>query len=210
MSSSPVPPAASAAPQRSSSRGAAMRCSQTAWRRDAVRARGLGTTRDLTGAIVGRVGEPDDDTEHDFLGGTMNQLTLTEVGGDLAATVALSGDGDTAVGDDDVLVAVEAAPINNGGPAVRSRLVLRLSRRPERARRRRRRPVVTAGANVDPSPVGRRVVMLPTFEHGTWADETGSYGHTALVSAHGRSVRTSEASRRRHRAFLEPMASSSP
>jgi NADPH:quinone reductase-like Zn-dependent oxidoreductase len=42
----------------------------------------------------------------------MSQLTLTAVGGDLAATVALSGEVDAAVGDDDVLIAVEAAPIN--------------------------------------------------------------------------------------------------
>jgi NADPH:quinone reductase-like Zn-dependent oxidoreductase len=102
----------------------------------------------------------------------MSQLTLTAVGGELAETVSLNGHSRPEIGDDEVLVAVEAAPINNADllfaagwfavyPTVPSELGAEGVGR-----------VVRAGANTDASLIGRRVVILPTFEHGTWADET--------------------------------------
>jgi NADPH:quinone reductase-like Zn-dependent oxidoreductase len=100
----------------------------------------------------------------------MSRLTLTAVGGDLTETVAL-GNGDAHVGDDDVVVAVEAAPINSGDLLFAAGWFAIYPQVPSELGAEGVGRIVKAGANVDDSLVGRRVVMLPTFEHGTWADE---------------------------------------
>lgn len=99
----------------------------------------------------------------------MSQLILTAVG-DPSENTRYEKDPDLTVGPDDVLVAMEAAPVNpsdfllaNGwygvqptvGGALGSEGVGRVTK---------------AGAGVDPSIVGKRVVILPTYEQGTWAD----------------------------------------
>jgi NADPH:quinone reductase-like Zn-dependent oxidoreductase len=43
----------------------------------------------------------------------MSQLILTAVGGDLTETVSLNGTPDLTLGHGDLLIAVEAAPVNN-------------------------------------------------------------------------------------------------
>jgi NADPH:quinone reductase-like Zn-dependent oxidoreductase len=44
----------------------------------------------------------------------MSRLILTAVGGDLADTVSLDGGPERSPGVDDVVIEIEAAPINNG------------------------------------------------------------------------------------------------
>jgi NADPH:quinone reductase-like Zn-dependent oxidoreductase len=101
----------------------------------------------------------------------MSHLTLTEVGQDLDRIVTLDTSNPT-VGDGDALVAIEAAPVNNADilfaagwfgvyPNVPSDLGAEGVGR-----------VVRVGAGVDQTLVGRRVLVLPTFKYGTWAQET--------------------------------------
>ncbi|MBM9507917.1 zinc-dependent alcohol dehydrogenase family protein [Actinacidiphila acididurans] len=100
----------------------------------------------------------------------MRQLTLTAVGQDLGESVELVDRPDPVLAGDDLLVAVEAAPINNADmlfaagwfavqPSVPSELGAEGVGR-----------VVQVGPAADPELVGRRVLILPTFEHGTWTD----------------------------------------
>ncbi|MGW7385563.1 zinc-dependent alcohol dehydrogenase family protein [Streptomyces sp. NPDC054794] len=100
----------------------------------------------------------------------MSQLILSAVGGDLDETVSLNARPDRALAGDDLLVAVEAAPVNNADllfaagwfgvyPSVPSELGAEGVGR-----------VIQAGPAADPALVGRRVLILPTFTHGTWAD----------------------------------------
>ena len=102
----------------------------------------------------------------------MGKLTLNAVGGDLAETVSMTGNGSAPVGDDEVRVAVEAAPINNADLLFAAGWFSVIPKVPTELGAEGVGHVSEVGANVDPSLVGRRVVMLPTFEHGTWADET--------------------------------------
>jgi NADPH:quinone reductase-like Zn-dependent oxidoreductase len=101
----------------------------------------------------------------------MSHLTLTEVGQELDRIVTLDTS-DPAVGDGEAIVAIEAAPVNNADilfaagwfgvyPNVPSGLGAEGVGR-----------VVQVGAGVDDALVGRRVLVLPTFQHGTWAQET--------------------------------------
>jgi len=101
----------------------------------------------------------------------MSQLILTAVGGDLQDTVSLTGGQVPPLGPGDVLVEVEAAPVNNadllftmGWFAVQPQLPQPLGA--EGVGR-----VVRAGEEVDQALVGRRVLILPTFVRGTWADQ---------------------------------------
>jgi NADPH:quinone reductase-like Zn-dependent oxidoreductase len=100
----------------------------------------------------------------------MSHLTLTEIGQDLDRIVTLDTSAPP-VGDEEALVAIEAAPINNADilfaagwfgvqPSVPSELGAEGVGR-----------VVRVGAGVDETLVGRRVLILPTFEHGTWAQQ---------------------------------------
>jgi NADPH:quinone reductase-like Zn-dependent oxidoreductase len=101
----------------------------------------------------------------------MTHLVLTTVGGDPAGTVRLEHDQNPTVGPQEVLVAVEGAPVNPADllfmlgwfgvyPQVPNALGAEGVGR-----------VTKAGSGVDPSLVGRRVIILPTFVHGTWADQ---------------------------------------
>jgi len=102
----------------------------------------------------------------------MNKLILTAVGGDLADTVTLHHDPLPSPGPDEVVVEVEAAPVNGADllfaagwfgvyPDVPAPLGAEGVGR-----------VVQAGSDVDPASVGQRVIILPTFRHGTWATST--------------------------------------
>lgn len=101
----------------------------------------------------------------------MSHLFLTAVGGDPNETVQLDQDSDLTVGAEDVLVAVDAAPVNPADllftlgwfgvyPQVPNALGAEGTGR-----------VLQAGAAADPNLVGRRVIILPTFVQGTWADK---------------------------------------
>ncbi|MFI6758375.1 zinc-dependent alcohol dehydrogenase family protein [Micromonospora sp. NPDC050417] len=101
----------------------------------------------------------------------MSHLFLTAVGGDPTETVQLDQNSNLTVGAQDVLVAVDAAPINPADllftlgwfgvyPQVPNALGAEGTGR-----------VLQAGTAADPNLVGRRVIILPTFVQGTWADK---------------------------------------
>jgi NADPH:quinone reductase-like Zn-dependent oxidoreductase len=119
----------------------------------------------------------------------MSQLILSAVGGDLDETVSLNARPDRALTGDDLLVAVEAAPVNNADllfaagwfgvyPNVPSELGAEGVGR-----------VVQAGPAADAALVGRRVLILPTFTHGTWAEHAVvPAGSVVPVSDRGESL----------------------
>jgi NADPH:quinone reductase-like Zn-dependent oxidoreductase len=97
----------------------------------------------------------------------VSRLILPAVGGE----PVLEKDYDLTLGPADVRVAVDAAPINpadrlfmQGWFGVYPQVPAPLGA--EGAGR-----VVAAGPDADQSLVGQQVVILPTFTHGTWADE---------------------------------------
>jgi NADPH:quinone reductase-like Zn-dependent oxidoreductase len=100
----------------------------------------------------------------------MSQIILSGVG-NLADNITFDTNPDLTVGDDDVLIALEAAVVNpvdflyaagwygvqpTVGNVLGSEGVGR---------------VLSAGANVDAALVGRRVIILANLEQGTWADQ---------------------------------------
>ncbi|MFI6784695.1 zinc-dependent alcohol dehydrogenase family protein [Micromonospora sp. NPDC050276] len=102
----------------------------------------------------------------------MSRLILSKVGGDLNDTVKLDQDPDLTLGAEELLVAVEAAPINPadllftaGWFSVQPQIPAQLGA--EGVGR-----VLQAGPRTDQSLVGRRVLILPTFVRGTWAKQT--------------------------------------
>jgi NADPH:quinone reductase-like Zn-dependent oxidoreductase len=102
----------------------------------------------------------------------MSHLTLTAVGGDLGDIVSLSPDPDASPGADNVLIAVEAAPINGADLLFAAGLLGVYPDVPAALGGEGVGRVVRAGANADPALIGRRVLILPTFRYGTWAATT--------------------------------------
>jgi NADPH:quinone reductase-like Zn-dependent oxidoreductase len=99
----------------------------------------------------------------------MSQLTLTAIG-DPDESVNLDEHPDLTIGSDDLLVDMEAATVNRtdlllaaGRYGVRPQLPAALGA--EGVGR-----VREVGADADPSLAGRRVLVLPTYEQGTWSD----------------------------------------
>jgi NADPH:quinone reductase-like Zn-dependent oxidoreductase len=100
----------------------------------------------------------------------MSQLILTAIG-DVDENVRLETEPDLTLGPDDLLVALEAATVNPSdftyaGGTYGARPQIPSGLGSEGVGR-----VVAAGSSADPSLVGRRVVILPTYEQGTWSDE---------------------------------------
>jgi NADPH:quinone reductase-like Zn-dependent oxidoreductase len=100
----------------------------------------------------------------------MSKITLTGVG-DVDSNVVFDTNPELTLGDDELLVALEAAPIHpvdfllaQGWYGVPPTPGMTLGS--EGVGR-----VVKAGPAADQSLVGRRVVILPTYEVGTWADQ---------------------------------------
>jgi NADPH:quinone reductase-like Zn-dependent oxidoreductase len=102
----------------------------------------------------------------------MSQLILTAVGGDITDAVSLESGAETSAGVDEVVVEVEAAPVNGADvlfalgwfgvyPDVPAQMGAEGVGR-----------VVEVGEQVDPALVGRRVAILPSFRFGTWATRT--------------------------------------
>jgi NADPH:quinone reductase-like Zn-dependent oxidoreductase len=106
--------------------------------------------------------------------------------GDPRAVVTLERAGPAVLGDDDVLVAMEAAPVNpsdvlfvRGGYGLRPPLPRALGG--EGVGR-----VIDAGGAAGQGLVGRRVVILPNYEQGTWAERvTTSYRNVVPVRDEG-------------------------
>jgi NADPH:quinone reductase-like Zn-dependent oxidoreductase len=101
----------------------------------------------------------------------MSHLTLTEVGQDLDRIVTLNNSAPI-VGDDDALVSIEAAPVNSADILFAAGWFAVYPNVPSEMGAEGVGRVVRVGAGVDEALVGRRVVILPDFMHGTWAQET--------------------------------------
>jgi 2-desacetyl-2-hydroxyethyl bacteriochlorophyllide A dehydrogenase len=102
----------------------------------------------------------------------VSQLVLKAVGGDLANNISLIPDADVSPSADDVVVAVEAAPINNADLLFGAGLLGVYPDVPAPLGGEGVGRVVQAGAGVDPALIGRRALILPTFRYGTWAATT--------------------------------------
>ena len=102
----------------------------------------------------------------------MGYLTLTAVGGDLADNILFSPDDEMSPKAEDVVVAVEAAPINNADLLFAAGVLGVDPEVPAPLGGEGVGRVTQAGANVDPTLVGRQVLILPTFRYGTWAATT--------------------------------------
>ncbi len=100
----------------------------------------------------------------------MSQLILTGIG-DIDESIALETAPDLTVGPDEVLVTIEAAVINpvdfmiaSGNYGFQAQVPFQLGT--EGIGR-----VAAAGTSVDRAVVGRRVLIVPNYEQGTWADQ---------------------------------------
>ncbi|MCW2863708.1 MAG: NADPH:quinone reductase [Actinoallomurus sp.] len=105
----------------------------------------------------------------------MSQIIVTGIG-DPVQNSRLEKDPELTVGADDVLLQMEAAPVNpvdflfsNGWYGVQPRIPSTIGA--EGVGR-----ILEVGSAADPSLIGKRVVVLPTYEQGLWAD-------TAVVPA---------------------------
>jgi NADPH:quinone reductase-like Zn-dependent oxidoreductase len=112
----------------------------------------------------------------------MNALRLNGFG-DPEKVVALVDEPELHAGRDELLVALEAAPVHpsdlhliRGFYGVHPELPAALGA--EGVGR-----VVEVGPGANQDLAGRRVVILPTYEHGTWADEAVVAGHQVMVVA---------------------------
>jgi NADPH:quinone reductase-like Zn-dependent oxidoreductase len=100
----------------------------------------------------------------------MSQLVLTAVGGDLNETVSLAAGPDLSPGPDDLLLEVEAAPVNNADLLFAAGYFAVYPQQPQPLGAEGVGRVVRAGSSADQGLVGQRVLILPTFVQGTWAD----------------------------------------
>jgi NADPH:quinone reductase-like Zn-dependent oxidoreductase len=104
--------------------------------------------------------------------GLASRLLLTAVGGNVADTVSLDVGPDREPGIDEVVVAVEAAPINGADLLFAAGWFAVYPQVPAAMGAEGAGRVVSAGSHVDPALIGRRVIILPTFRYGTWATRT--------------------------------------
>jgi len=102
----------------------------------------------------------------------MSKIILTAVGGDLADTVTLDHGPIASPGVNEVVVEIEAAPINGADLLFAAGWFGVYPQVPAPMGAEGVGRVVQTGSDVDPALVGRRVIILPTFHHGTWATTT--------------------------------------
>jgi NADPH:quinone reductase-like Zn-dependent oxidoreductase len=102
----------------------------------------------------------------------MTTLTLTRVDPDIASAVGVDEDPDLALHGDDLLIAVEAAPINNADFLFAAGWFAVYPEVPNELGAEGVGRVMQAGPDADEALIGRRVIILPTFRHGTWAEQT--------------------------------------
>ncbi|GAA0922884.1 zinc-dependent alcohol dehydrogenase family protein [Kribbella koreensis] len=100
----------------------------------------------------------------------MSQLILNAIG-DIDKDITLVTDPDLTVGADQVLVAIEAAVINPVDLMIAAGTYGFQAKPPFALGTEGVGRVTAAGASVDQALVGRRVVILPNYEQGTWADQ---------------------------------------
>ena len=102
----------------------------------------------------------------------MTKLILNTIGGLIPENVVLDSEPVGSPGADEVLVEVEAAPINGADQLFAAGWFGVYPDLPAALGAEGVGRVVQVGTNVNDDLVGRRVVILPTFRHGTWATHT--------------------------------------
>lgn len=100
----------------------------------------------------------------------MSQLILTAIG-DIDETAVLETAPDLTVGPDDVLLTVEAAPINPVDFMIASGQYGFQAQPPFQLGTEGVARVAAAGSSVDQAAVGRRVLVIPNYEQGLWGDQ---------------------------------------
>jgi NADPH:quinone reductase-like Zn-dependent oxidoreductase len=100
----------------------------------------------------------------------MSQLILNAIG-DLDKDIALITDPDLTVGPDQVLVSIEAAAVNPVDFMLAAGIYGYRAKAPFALGSEGVGRVTAAGTSVDPALVGRRVLIVPNYEQGTWADQ---------------------------------------
>ena len=100
----------------------------------------------------------------------MRQLILNAIG-DLDKDIALITDPDLTVGADQVLVSIEAAAVDPVDFMLAAGIYGYQAKAPFALGSEGVGRVTAAGASVDPALVGRRVLIVPNYEQGTWADQ---------------------------------------
>jgi NADPH:quinone reductase-like Zn-dependent oxidoreductase len=100
----------------------------------------------------------------------MSKIVLTAVGGDTNETVSLVTEPVSEPAANEVLVTVEAAPVNHADLLFAAGWFGVYPEVPNAMGAEGVGRVAKVGAGVSGSLVGRRVVILPTFVQGTWAD----------------------------------------
>jgi NADPH:quinone reductase-like Zn-dependent oxidoreductase len=100
----------------------------------------------------------------------MSQLILNAIG-DLDKDIALITDPDLTVGPDQVLVSIEAAAVNPVDFMLAAGIYGYRAKAPFALGSEGVGRVTAAGTSVDPVLVGRRVLIVPNYEQGTWADQ---------------------------------------
>ena len=102
----------------------------------------------------------------------MSHITLNAVGRDLGDALSIDSEPERSPGADEVVVAVEAAPINGADFLFAAGWFGVYPQLPAAMGGEGVGRVVGIGAGVDPELAGKRVVILPTFHYGTWATRT--------------------------------------
>jgi NADPH:quinone reductase-like Zn-dependent oxidoreductase len=102
----------------------------------------------------------------------VSQIILSAVGGELESAVSLDAAPERPPRVDEVVVAVEAAPINGADVLFAAGWFGIYPQVPAAMGAEGVGLVVAVGSKVDPALVGRRVLILPTFHYGTWATRT--------------------------------------
>lgn len=110
----------------------------------------------------------------------MSHLILSAVGGDLQDTVSLVEGREPVPAPGEVLVEVDAAPVNNADLLFTMGWFSAQPRLPQPLGAEGVGRVLRVGDGVDRSLTGRRVLILPTFVHGTWAEQVVLPAHTIV------------------------------
>jgi NADPH:quinone reductase-like Zn-dependent oxidoreductase len=114
----------------------------------------------------------------------MSRLILTAIG-DVDDTVRIEPDPDLTLGPDDLLVAIEAATVNPTDLRMAAGQYAIRPEPPTAIGAEGVGRVVAAGSSADQTLVGRRVVVLPTYEQGTWADRIVVGAHSVVPVGDG-------------------------
>ncbi|MFE3222640.1 zinc-dependent alcohol dehydrogenase family protein [Nocardia sp. NPDC059228] len=102
----------------------------------------------------------------------VDKVIVTAVGTDLENNIALVSEENVTAGAGEVVVEVEAAPVNGADALFAMGWFGVYPDVPAAMGAEGVGRVVEAGPGVDPALIGRRVIMIPTFRFGTWATKT--------------------------------------